>query len=97
MEISVKDKNGSSVFGVKVDLEEPPSMVRQPDDDSRPITLDWDRPLDDRRHLRHCPLCGCEDLYVKKQLPQLTGFALVLLAVAVGMVLFGIGLVVWAV
>ncbi|WP_432800062.1 hypothetical protein [Poriferisphaera sp. WC338] len=62
---------------------------------SQTIVLDWDRALDDEKHLRHCPVCGCSDLYAKKKVPQLTGFWLLLLAAIIVMLIFGLPMIEW--
>jgi len=95
--INVKDKNGQSIFGVVVNPERPPTVVRSPLDDAAPMTLDWDRAMDDSHHLRRCPVCGCEDLYVRKELPHLTLFVVLLFAAVVAMLMFGLVGLEWAV
>ena len=75
-----------------VNADAPPSMVHPPQKDRPPISLDWDRTLDDQRRLRRCPVCGCEHLYMVRQVPQLTGFALLVLAALVALMLLNIGL-----
>jgi len=81
---------------VKVDLSEPPAVVRLPDPARTPLSLNWDRALDDEQHLRHCPVCGCEALYARKQIPQVTVFALIILAALSAIVIFVLGEAIWA-
>jgi hypothetical protein len=81
---------------VHVDLQDPPTVVRLPDPNRTTVSLDWDRALDDEQHLRHCPVCGCEDLYARKQVPQVTIFALLILAALAAIVIFGLGEAIWA-
>src|SRR5690606_19447450 len=81
------------IFGVTVDPARPPTMVKPTDQEGPTISLDWDRALDDQRHLRRCPVCGCTDLFARKQLPQLTAFVVLILAAVAAMVLFGLQMV----
>lgn len=97
MRIDIKDKKGRSLYGVVVNPEQPPTVVRSPLEDAGPLTLDWDRAIDDSHHLRRCPVCGCEDLYVRKEIPHVTYFVVLLVAAVLAMLLFGLGQVVWAV
>lgn len=55
------------------------------------VYLDWDRAVDDEGHLRRCPVCGCRELFVRKDFPQVTGFVVVVAAAVVSMVLLGVG------
>ena len=77
---------------VHVDLDRPPTVVRAEDGRGPAISLDWDRAIDDEHHLRHCPVCGCPDLYVARAVPTMAGFAAVVLAGVVALVLLGSGL-----
>ncbi|MCC6683071.1 MAG: hypothetical protein IT445_19405 [Phycisphaeraceae bacterium] len=97
MRIDVKDSKGRSLYGVVVNPERPPAVVKSPLEEAGPLALDWDRAIDDTHHLRRCPVCGCEDLYVRKEAPHVTLFALLLIAAVAMMLLFGLGQVVWAI
>lgn len=96
MRIELRNDQRHPLFAVHVNLDDPPAVVRPADADGPTVHLDWDRALDDEHHLRHCPACGCPDLFARKRMPQLTGFVLILLAALVAMVLFGIGEVILA-
>ncbi|MFA9480418.1 hypothetical protein ACERK3_19285 [Phycisphaerales bacterium AB-hyl4] len=92
MRIDLRNEQRDRLFTVYVDLEDPPAVVRPPNAvGGSKAHLDWDRALDDERHLRRCPVCGCPDLFLRKQMPQVTGFVLIILAAVVAMVLLGIG------
>lgn len=95
--ISVKDKQGDSMFGIEVPLENPPTVIKPPSGDGPPMTLNWDRALDDHKQLRHCLVCGCPDLYVRKPFPQLTAFTLIIAAAVLAMVFYGFDQVVLAI
>lgn len=71
----------------------PPAAAPGPGD----VYLQWDRAVDDEGHLRRCPVCGCRELFARRDFPQVTGFAVVVGAALVSMVLFGFGQVLWAV
>lgn len=89
MRISVKDDRGDTRFALDVPLDNPPTVIRPPGGAGRPMTLQWDRALDDKKHLRHCVVCGCPNLYTRKPFPQVTTFTLVILAALIAMVLYG--------
>jgi len=91
MKIDVKDSKGDSAFNFTVDLGAPPTVVRPRGSNGKPVTLDWDRAMDDQKYLRHCLVCGCSDLFAHKTFPQVTGFALLIFAAVVASVLFGFG------
>lgn len=57
-------------------------------DQPREMYLDWDQAIDDLGHLRRCPVCGCRELFARKDFPQVTGFVIVVLAALVAMWLF---------
>lgn len=58
--------------------------------------LDWTEAVDDRNRLRRCPVCGCRDLFRRKDAPQRLGLALVILAVVASIVLFARHQVAWS-
>ncbi|MEM1210848.1 MAG: hypothetical protein AAGI68_00985 [Planctomycetota bacterium] len=92
MRIDVKDSTGRRWLTVRVDADRPPTVVRADDGSGVVRTLDWERAVDDQGRLRHCPVCGCEHLYVRRAVPTVVGFALVVLAAVLGLVLLGSGL-----
>ena len=96
MRINLRNVQRARLFGVEVDPCQPPTVVRPSGRDGPVVHLDWDRAIDDDQHLRRCPACGCADLFACKQVPQLTSFALIVLAAVISMVLFGLRLVRWA-
>jgi len=91
MRIDIKDNQGKPRLTVHVDSTSPPTVVKATDGRGPAITLDWDKALDDEGTLRHCPVCSCPDFYIKKQVPQLTVFALVVAAAVIAMVFYGYG------
>lgn len=97
MKVQVRNKSGETVFGFEVDPAKPPPMIKSPQPERPTISLDWDRAIDDQRHLRRCPVCGCPDLFARKQLPQVTALVLVVLAAVIAIVLFGLGNLAWAI
>ncbi len=88
------------MFTTVVDTAKPPTVVRGPANSEREgqeVFLNWDRAMDDEGHLRRCPVCGCRELFVRKDFPQLTGFAIVAMAAGVALYLFATDLMPWAV
>lgn len=88
MHIVLRNGRHQALFAVEVDLASPPTIVHSPAGDGQVAHLDWDRALDDEHHLRRCPVCGCQHLFARKALPQLTGFSLLVLAAIVATWLF---------
>ncbi len=80
-------------------MKDPPAVVRpntgaaatNAPGNGTDVYLDWDRAVDDEGHLRRCPVCGCRELFVRKDFPQVTGFVVVVAAAVVSMILFGAG------
>ncbi|MFW6059848.1 MAG: hypothetical protein ACODAQ_06680 [Phycisphaeraceae bacterium] len=89
MHIDLRDERRRPLFAVDVDLAAPPAIVHAPGDNGTSVHLDWDRALDDEHHLRHCPACGCRELFVRKPMPQVTVFVIILLVSAIAMLLYG--------
>ncbi len=97
--ILVRDRQRRRLFAVGIDPAQRPTVVRDPKQaggaiggeapDTGEVCLNWDRALDDQGRLRRCPVCGCRELYVRKDFHQVTGLAIVLLAAVTAMVLFG--------
>lgn len=85
--MDLKDTRGDTAINVRVELDNPPAVIQRPGKAER-VSLDWDRALDDEGHLRHCPVCGCPDLFVKKQFPQVTVFAVLIFAAILAIMLF---------
>ncbi len=93
MRINLRNLQRQRLFGVEVDTKNPPTIVRPleaSEGDNREIYLEWASAFDDHGHLRRCPVCGCGDLFSKRDFPQVTGFTLVVLAAVVSMVLVGL-------
>lgn len=60
------------------------------------VHLDWDGAIDKNQNLQKCPVCGCGELFIRKDFPQRLGLALVMIAAAVALVLFAVNLALWA-
>lgn len=91
MRIDIRNLAQKRLFAVTVDAEKPPTVVHAPaetDMEGTEIYLQWDQALDDEGHLRRCPVCGCRELFVRRDFPQVTGLVVVVLAVVISLVLF---------
>lgn len=91
MRIDLRIKPDETAFGVEVDPAKPPTTLKPRGEKGPTVRLDWERALDDHKHLRHCPVCGCPDLFARKQVPQLTAFVILLAAAIAAMALYGFG------
>ena len=98
MRIDLRNPRRQKLFTVDVDLSEPPTVVRGAVEDGpeelqgkqQAVHLNWDRAIDDEHHLRHCPACGCEDLYARQVFPRLTAFVMIALAAVIAIVMLGL-------
>ncbi|MCH8152020.1 MAG: hypothetical protein IH830_06565 [Planctomycetes bacterium] len=77
MRIEVRDASRRRIGRIEVDPARRPTRVNIEGTD-REVFLDWDRALDDARHLRRCVVCGCSELFRAKAFPQVTSFVVVL-------------------
>jgi hypothetical protein len=99
MRIDLRNPERQRLFTVEVDPASPPTVVRgevedaaeDGEDSTQAVHLNWDRAIDDEKHLRRCPACGCEDLYMRHQFPRLTAFVMIALAAVIAIVMLGIG------
>lgn len=94
MRMDIRSLDRKRLFRAEIDPGKPPSIVQGPRDSDhagKEVFLDWDRALDDEDHLRRCPVCGCRELFVRKDFPQVTGFVVVVLAAVISLVLYGVG------
>ena len=73
-----------------VDPAQPPRMVADPagSEAAKEMYLQWDSVIDDEGHLRKCPACSCDDLFVRKDVPQVTTFVLIVLAAVISAAFF---------
>ena len=86
--IKLRNLERQPLFRVDVDAHQRPAVVKAADG-ARECFLHWDQATDDQGHLRRCPVCGCADLFVRKDFRQVTGFVLIVLAALGSMVLLG--------
>ncbi len=77
MRIEPRDASGRRLTRVEVDERTRPARVRLPEI-QHDAYLQWDGALDDASSLRRCVLCSCNELYVRKNFPQVTPFVVVL-------------------
>lgn len=87
MRIDVHDESRQLLFREAVDP--PASHVRD-------VELRWEGAIDGDGYLRLCPVCGCRELFVRKDFPQKFGLTMVVIAAAAALVLFTMGQVIAA-
>jgi len=92
VQIDLHDKDRKRQFSIDVDGQKPASVVRAPDGSGQEIFLNWEQAKDDQGFLRHCPVCGCRELFVRKDFPQVTGFLIVVFAAILASIFFGYGM-----
>ena len=97
MKINLKNLKREPLFRAEVPNDKPASIVRDPENPKREIYLNWDSAFDDHGTLRRCPVCGCSELFARKDFPQVTGFVVVIIAALVSMYMVGIDQIIPAV
>lgn len=76
------------MFNAEVDARRPATVVKDPSGERPDVALTWDAAIDDRGFLRRCPVCGCRELFVRKDFSQPVGMLIVLLAAITAAILF---------
>jgi len=77
MRIEPRDASGKRLARVDIDERTLPARVQVPGLD-RDLFPRWEGALDDAGALRRCVVCGCDELYTRKSLPQVTPFIVIL-------------------
>ncbi len=62
-------------------------QVQPPAEQVRDVNLQWEGALDDQQRLCRCPVCGCRELFVRKDFPQRLGLGIVIVAAVIAFVL----------
>ncbi len=77
MRIEPRDASGRRFAGIEVDERARPARVTLGEAGAE-LFPRWDEAIDDAGALRRCVVCGSQDLYTRKNLPQVTPFVMVL-------------------
>lgn len=93
MRIDVHDQDRLPVARIEVDPFDAPTSARDQVTEQT-VDLAWEGVLDDNGVLRRCPVCGCRDIFVRKDFPQGLGLGLVLTAGIASVILFAMDLTV---
>jgi len=76
--ITVHNIDREQLFDAEVSLTTPPAVVKDPTGTHQDeATLSWDGALDDAGLLCGCPVCGCRELFCRKDFPQVVGITMV--------------------
>ncbi len=82
MRIELRNLAGKRLGHIEADASLRPARVPLVPTSTRPLRADvflrWDEALDDAGSLRKCVVCGCDELYVRKNMPQVTPFIILL-------------------
>ncbi|HAI14406.1 MAG TPA: hypothetical protein DCM28_22065 [Phycisphaerales bacterium] len=88
MKITLRTKESQQRVIIQTDDgSTPPTMIKFPGQVPQQIALDWSGALDDEKSLKRCPACGCKDMYVSNNFPQITTLVSIALAAVVCLVL----------
>lgn len=89
--IDLRDSRRRFLFRVALDATQRPRMVDPPAGCGLAVGLDWDQAMDDAGVLQRCPVCGCRELFVRRDFPHAVGLAIVVVAGLAAAVLFATG------
>lgn len=62
----------------------------------REMPLQWEKAFDEAGYLRRCPVCGCREVFVRRDFPQKLGMAVVVVAGVIATALFAMNKLYWA-
>lgn len=96
MRIDVNNLDREPLFRAQVDQAQRPGVARS-SDGAHEAALNWDRAIDEGGQLRRCPVCGCRELFARRDFPQAVGLGIVVVAGVLATVLFAMGQVVLSV
>lgn len=88
MRIEPRDASGRRRPRVEVNERARPARVPLVDGGTD-LFLRWDGALDDAGALRRCVICGCGELYTRKNFPQVTPFIIVFAFLGVAVAVLG--------
>lgn len=95
MRIALRTQRHALPIHLTTDPANPVATVAAPNSSDQPLRLDWEHALDDQGQLQRCPACGCRELFARRDFPQATGMAIVVLGAIVAVVMFATGRVMW--
>lgn len=87
MRIDVHDQDRLPVARIEVNPSEYPASVEDKVTKRR-VDLQWEDAIESGKILRRCVVCGCRDIFVRKDFPQGLGLGLVLVAAIASVILF---------
>ncbi|MSR41786.1 MAG: hypothetical protein EXS10_07805 [Phycisphaerales bacterium] len=94
MRIELRNLAGKRIGHVEAEASARPARVSlvptSAHTEKADVYLRWDEAIDDAGALRRCVICGCDELYVRKNMPQVTPF--IILLAFIGAVVAALGL-----
>lgn len=97
MRIDVRDNERQFLGRVTVNIAEQPERAPLTDGVDGDVKLDWSETMDADGMLKRCPVCGCRDIFSRRDFPQRFGMVVVVIAAVTSVVMFAMGLVLWAI
>ncbi len=88
MRMELRDSNRRRLTRVEIDERARPGRVALPGM-GQDLFPRWDEALDDASALRKCIVCGCTEMYTRKNLPQVTPVIVVLAFLGATVALLG--------
>lgn len=95
MRIAVNDINREPLGTAVIDETARPATISL-ERTNRPIELQWEGAIDEQGRLRRCPVCGCREIFKRKDFPQRLGLLLVVGTIIAAVVLIALWQVLWA-
>ena len=96
MRIDARDTERFPLGRAEVDLSDPPPEVSLDNSETR-RPLRWEKAIDESgRYLLRCPVCGCRELFSRKDFNQRLGLGLVIAAGGASVFLFSRGETAWS-
>lgn len=97
MRIDVRDNERQFLGRATVDVADQPERAPLADGEGGNVKLDWSEATDADGMLQRCPVCGCDDIFARRDFPQRFGMVVVVIAAVTSVVMFAMGQVLWAI
>lgn len=89
MFIKLLDSNKKTISQGEVDPARlPPYLTDELNNKNEKIPLIWENVMDDHNFIQRCPICGCKELFRRKDLNQKWGLTIIIVSALCSMVLF---------
>ena len=91
MRIDLRDMHREYRFTCEANHVDRPAYASDPSDSAKTHPLQWSDALNEDQQLIGCPVCGCRELFVRRDFPQKLGLFIVILAALIAVVCWAMG------